>query len=147
MWKVIVFSGVHMPITPRLTPEQRTGLLKCELDEVPRLAAQYYAANSQEGSWQDYLPDFKRAWTDTIPKFVEDMRASLHQAICVDFDACAKRRILDGVAFQVALEAVIDPIVARWATGVSGFLIRRIPLYLIADYLIRNVIDGLCDCA
>jgi hypothetical protein len=111
------------------------------------LAAEYHAANSQEGSWQDYFPDFDIAWRDAIPEFVKDARTALHQAICLDFDACTKRRVLDGVAFQVALEAVIGPIVARWATGISGFVLRRIPLYLIADYLIRNVIGELCDCA
>jgi hypothetical protein len=136
-----------MPVTPRLTPEQHAELLKCEFDEVPRLAAEYHAANSQEGSWQDYLPDFTRAWTDSIPKFVSDMRAPLHEAICVDLNACANRHIFNGVAFQVALEAALDPIIARWATGVGGFLLRRVPLYLVAEYVIRNVIDELCGCA
>jgi hypothetical protein len=128
-----------------LTAEQFTALIEADDDRAAELAAQYLAT-AREDAAAEAAPA-GAGWFD-IPDFLRDYREELHKAVCVDWDACAKLKYLDGSALQAGLEEAIGPVVRRWA-GPVGWVGRRIVPVLIGLVAARMVTMGIqswCDC-
>ena len=124
------------------TAEQREELLRCPYEEVPVLAAQYHAAGN---SW-DVLGYFKKLWAE-IPGFVNN-DSGLHRVVCVDWNACTKIDSAGNIA--AGLEAVIGPVVAKWAKRLTFFGARLIPvqtvIFFVALYITQLGIRSYCGC-
>jgi hypothetical protein len=135
-----------MSSIPILTPEQCDALLKCEDDDAPLLLARYYAASlGEEHQRSEYEASFLGFWS-LIRGFIKNSGVALHKAVCVDFDACAKKRVLDNATFQRALEKVLNPFILRWAKKIGGFALRSFAAFAVY-YFVNWGIDELCDCA